>query len=96
MNVCDFSHLDEELLAKVARLRIEGWETEAVRAAEQSDWLDKFERATLRWSLYRDGVPLAAARLSLHHGWAEGTSPVSVSIRMTCTTFGVLHRSSRT
>jgi hypothetical protein len=71
MKVYDFSHLDEEMLAKVARLRIKGWETEAVRAAEQSDWLDKFERATLRWAVCRDGVPLAAARLSLHHGLAE-------------------------
>jgi hypothetical protein len=48
MKVYDFSHLDEELLAKVGRLRIEAWETKTARKTEQSDWVDEFDRVTLR------------------------------------------------
>ena len=71
MEACEFSPLDEGLLAKVGRLRIEAWETKTARAAEQSDWLDEFDRVALHWVVCRDGLPVAAARLSLHHELAE-------------------------
>lgn len=66
MKVYEFSHLDEELLAKVGRLRIEAWATETARAAEQSVWIDEFDRVARHWVVCRDGLPVAAARLSLH------------------------------
>ena len=71
MQVYEFSHLGEELLAKVGRLRIEAWETETARAAEQTAWVDEFDRVAWHWVVCRDGLPVAAARLSLHQGLAE-------------------------
>ena len=71
MKVHEFSHLDEKLLAKVGRLRIEAWETETARAAEQVVWVDEFDREAWHWVVCRDGLPVAAARLSLHQELAE-------------------------
>ena len=71
MQVHEFSHLGEELLAKVGRLRIEAWETETARAAEQAVWVDEFDREAWHWVVCRDGLPVAAARLSLHRKLAE-------------------------
>lgn len=71
MEVHEFSSLDADLLAKVGRLRVEAWETETARAAEQAVWVDEFDRVARHWVVFRDGVPVAAARLSLHDRLAE-------------------------
>ena len=71
MKVYEFSRLGENLLAKVGRLRIESWQTETARAAEQAVWVDEFDREAWHWVVCRDGLPVAAARLSLHRKLAE-------------------------
>jgi GNAT superfamily N-acetyltransferase len=71
MEVREFFNLDEDLLAKIGRLRIEAWETETARAAEQSVWVDECDRVAWHWVVFRDGLAVAAARLSLHGELAE-------------------------
>ncbi|RFC41737.1 MAG: hypothetical protein DVB28_002213 [Verrucomicrobia bacterium] len=71
MEVREFFSLDADLLAKVGRLRVEAWETETARAAERSVWVDEFERVAWHWVVFRDGLPVAAARLSLHDALTE-------------------------
>lgn len=66
MDVREFFNLDADLLAKVGRLRIEAWETETARAAEQAAWVDEFDRVAWHWVVFQNGSPVAAARLTLH------------------------------
>lgn len=62
---------NEEFLRQIGRLRISAWQTETSRTAEMELWLDEFDRAARHWAVFREGTPVAAARLSVHASIAE-------------------------
>ena len=71
MELRDFAVLDETLLREIGRLRVAAWETETSRAAEMDIWLDEFNRSARHWVVFCEGMPVAAARLSVHASLAE-------------------------
>ena len=71
MKLRDFAVLDETLLREIGRLRVAAWETETSRAAEMDIWLDEFDRSARHWVVFCEGMPVAAARLSVHASLAE-------------------------
>ena len=71
MELRDFAVLDETLLREIGRLRVAAWETETSRAAEMDIWLDEFDRSARHWVVFCEGMPVAAARLSVHASLAE-------------------------
>jgi len=71
MEMREFTTLDEELLRQIGRLRVEAWETETARAAEMPTWLDEFDQTARHWVVFREGTPIAAARLSVHQSLTE-------------------------
>ena len=71
MELRDFTLIDEALLCQIGRLRIEAWETETSKAADMTNWLDEFDHTARHWVVFRQGVPVAAARLSVHKRLTE-------------------------
>jgi GNAT superfamily N-acetyltransferase len=67
----NFTSIDEALLRQIGRLRVEAWETETSKASEMESWVDGFDRVARHWVVFREGVPVAAARLSVHGSLAE-------------------------
>ena len=63
----EFDPRNRTLLEKVGRLRVLAWSTalpeEALRVG---CWLDEFELVARHWCIFRDGEPVAAARISFH------------------------------
>jgi GNAT superfamily N-acetyltransferase len=66
-----FTSIDEALLGQIGRLRVEAWETETSKASEMKSWIDDFHRVAQHCVVFREGVPVAAARLSIHGSLAE-------------------------
>jgi len=71
MELREFSHLDEDLLEQIGRLRVEAWKTEAPSAAGMETWLDEYDRSARHWAVFDGGVLLASARLTTHSTFAE-------------------------
>ena len=71
MELREFTSIDEHLLGRIGRLRVEAWETETSRASDMKSWLDEFDRTARHWIVFCKGVPVAAARLSVHDNLEE-------------------------
>ena len=71
MELREFSHLDQDLLEKIGRFRVEAWKTEAPDAAGMETWLDEFDRSARHWAVFDNGILVASARLTMHHSLAE-------------------------
>jgi len=67
----EFTTLDEGLLCQIGRLRVEAWQTEVARAGEMPTWLDDCDQTAHHWVVFREDIPIAAARLSIHRSLAE-------------------------
>jgi GNAT superfamily N-acetyltransferase len=79
MELREFSHLDNDLMEKIGRLRVEAWRTEAPGAADMETWVDEFDRCARHWAVFDQGVLIAAARLTTHP--ALGDVPDAESYR---------------
>ncbi|MEA3188060.1 MAG: hypothetical protein QOD99_1890 [Chthoniobacter sp.] len=66
MELRELSKIDDPLLQKIGRLRVEAWQTKTSRAAEMETWIDEFDLTARHWVVFQNGLPVAAARLSVH------------------------------
>jgi predicted GNAT family N-acyltransferase len=71
MELREFSGLDEDLLEKIGRLRVQAWRSETPGAADMETWLDEFDRSARHWAVFDHGVLVASARLTTHSALAE-------------------------
>ena len=71
MELRNFTSIDEALLREIGRLRVEALETETSKASAIKSWIDEFDRTARHWVVFREEVPVAAARLSIHENLSE-------------------------
>jgi GNAT superfamily N-acetyltransferase len=71
MELREFSHLNEDLLERSGRLRVEAWKTETSQASEMTVWLDEFDRSAQHWGVFDNGELLASARLTIQPSLAD-------------------------
>ena len=53
-----------DMIERIGELRVRAWGTAVPQANEMTTWLDELDRAARHWAFLRDGLPVAAARLS--------------------------------
>lgn len=54
------------LLEQIYALRVAAWRTEVTLPPDITRWHDGFDLDACHWAVLRDGLPVAAARLSIH------------------------------
>jgi hypothetical protein len=75
LDVQEISTSDHALIEKIGRLRVRAWETEIPDVVHMGTWLDKFDEVGRHWAVFRDGEPIAAARMTVHQSLADVPEP---------------------
>jgi GNAT superfamily N-acetyltransferase len=57
---------DPAIIRSIGELRIRAWRTEITGHCQVNSWLDKWDETALHWAFFLEGVPVAAARMSVH------------------------------
>lgn len=65
---------DPAILSQVYRLRVAAWQARTSEFPAMEAWTDEFDEVGRHWVVLDDGVPVAAARLTIHPVLSEAPS----------------------
>ncbi|MFN7166770.1 MAG: GNAT family N-acetyltransferase [Pannonibacter sp.] len=57
---------DSRRLAAIGQLRVKAWKARQPAFPDMDTWLDAFDDVAQHWAIFNGGVPVAAARMSVH------------------------------